>query len=157
MKTINLCSSLAALCILCWSPYACAQVAVVDPDGATTQLPTGPMTHEQAFALVKEEAKVRIYLRTCVEQEDRQQFFLVLSDRYRSFLGQYGRLSSSELSTGQELPTDPEIDCSQRQQAVLQSILDRDASIRHLLSAPPPEEPPVFLQPDPQPALGSAT
>jgi hypothetical protein len=43
-----------------------------------------------------------------------------------------------------------------RQQAILQSILDREAAIRHLLSSPLPIEPPVVVPPDPQHEQGSS-
>ena len=140
--------------LLLASLFLCISVARAQeaspPTQASAPLSSEGMTHEAALGLYVAEAEVMAYVRTCVEQQDRQAFFLKLSDRYRQFLAFYARLSAEEMQTPAPPSADP-IDCTTEHEKVLQSIRDREASIQHLLSEPPPVEPAVVGPPKSEP------
>lgn len=125
-----------------WHVAACAQVANNASSQGVSAIQSERTRPDLALSLALSEFEVRDYIDTCVTDSDRKSYFFQLSQRYVTFLVEYGRISQSDIA--RKPPPDPNaksIDCVSVDK-FLARVRKREASVRDLLASKPPTEPP---------------
>ena len=96
------------------------------------------LSPEVALTMAQQEASTRAYLKACIDSAPLRDYYEKLSERYLNYLARYGRLTETELGDALSSTTPEKPVCDINEEAVLQSILVRDASIRALMGLPSP-------------------